>query len=59
MIVGLMFVVFRIVRDTKTGVVLSTDDYFYKNGHYQFVPEELPKAHKNNQDLTEKVLFIN
>lgn len=47
------------MRDAKIGVILSTDDYFRRNGQYQFVPEELPKAHKNNQDMTEKVFIYN
>jgi len=35
----------------------STDDYFYINGHYIFKPDDLPKAHKWNQDRTLKVII--
>ena len=40
----------RIVSEAKVGVVLSTDDYFMRNGQYVFRPEELSSAHKANHD---------
>ena len=40
----------RIVNDAKEGIVLSTDDYFMRNGQYTFRPEELSNAHKANHD---------
>ena len=40
----------RIVSEAKAGVVLSTDDYFMRNGQYVFRPEELSSAHKANHD---------
>ena len=40
----------RIVNEAKVGVVLSTDDYFMRNGQYIFRPEELSNAHKANHD---------
>lgn len=38
----------------ENGVVLSTDDYFMKNGKYQFEPTKLGHYHKLNQDEAEK-----
>ena len=40
----------RIVSEAKVGVVLSTDDYFMRNGQYVFRPEDLSSAHKANHD---------
>ena len=36
------------------GVILSTDDYFMKDGIYDFDPTKLGVYHKNNQDRTEE-----
>ena len=36
------------------GVILSTDDYFMKDGIYDFDPTKLGVYHKNNQDRAEK-----
>ena len=39
------------------GVILSTDDYFMKNGIYNFDPTKLGIYHKNNQDRAEKSMI--
>ena len=36
------------------GVILSTDDYFMKDGMYDFDPTKLGIYHKNNQNRAEK-----
>ena len=36
------------------GVILSTDDYFMKDGMYDFDPTKLGIHHKSNQDRAEK-----
>jgi NEDD4-binding protein 2 len=38
----------------KNGVILSTDDYFMKDGIYNFDPNLLGLNHKLNQEETEK-----
>jgi predicted kinase len=38
----------------EKGVVLSTDDYFMKNGKYDFEPSKLGLYHKQNQEEAEK-----
>lgn len=39
------------------GVILSTDDYFMKDGIYDFDPTKLGIYHKNNQDRAEKSMI--
>ena len=39
------------------GVILSTDDYFMKDGMYYFDPTKLGVYHKNNQDRAEKSMI--
>lgn len=36
--------------------IFEADDYFMKNGHYRFNPSELPFAHKQCFENTEKAL---
>lgn len=37
-------------EDNPSGVILSTDDYFYINGQYQFDVKYLGEAHEWNQN---------
>ncbi|XP_075583789.1 NEDD4-binding protein 2-like 1 isoform X2 [Pelecanus crispus] len=39
----------QLKRDYPSAVILSTDDYFIKNGGYRFEPDLLEDAHKWNQ----------
>jgi NEDD4-binding protein 2 len=41
----------------ENGVILSTDDYFMKDGIYDFDPTKLGIYHKNNQDRAEKSMI--
>jgi hypothetical protein len=48
------FVVDRTLQeDNPGGVILSTDDYFYINGQYQFDVKYLGEAHEWNQNRGE------
>jgi predicted kinase len=38
----------------KGGVVLSTDDFFEKDGRYEFDPRKLPQNHAKNQSRAEE-----
>lgn len=40
----------------KNGVVLSTDDYFMKDGVYDFNPKNLGIYHKMNQEKTKECM---
>lgn len=40
----------------KKGIVLSTDDYFMKNGIYDFDPKKLGVYHKMNQEKTKECM---
>lgn len=45
------FVICRTLQeDNPSGVILSTDDYFYINGQYQFDVKYLGEAHEWNQN---------
>lgn len=45
------FVIHRTLQeDNPSGVILSTDDYFYINGQYQFDVKYLGEAHEWNQN---------
>lgn len=45
------FVILRTLQeDNPGGVILSTDDYFYINGQYQFDVKYLGEAHEWNQN---------
>lgn len=37
-------------EDNPSGIILSTDDYFYINGQYQFDVQYLGEAHEWNQN---------
>lgn len=40
----------------KGGIVLSTDDYFMKDGVYNFEPTKLGEYHKKNQEKTKECM---
>lgn len=42
-------------EDNPSGVILSTDDYFYINGQYQFDVKYLGEAHEWNQNRGKKI----
>lgn len=45
------FIIHRTLQeDNPSGVILSTDDYFYINGQYQFDVRYLGEAHEWNQN---------
>ena len=45
------FIIHRTLQeDNPSGVILSTDDYFYINGQYQFDVKYLGEAHEWNQN---------
>ncbi|KAM6097990.1 NEDD4-binding protein 2-like 1 isoform 1-T1 [Theristicus caerulescens] len=46
----------RLKRDYPSAVVLSTDDFFIKNGVYVFEPDFLEDAHKWNQNRAHKAM---
>lgn len=45
----------RIARE-RGGVVLSTDDYFEKEGRYEFDPSMLTRNHAKNQERAERAM---
>lgn len=45
-----------LVVDILTKVVCSADDYFMKNGKYDFHPEGLPEAHRKCQEKAEAAM---
>ncbi|XP_019496375.1 PREDICTED: NEDD4-binding protein 2 isoform X3 [Hipposideros armiger] len=47
---GKSFLARTLQEDNPNGVVLSTDDYFYINGQYQFDVKYLGEAHEWNQN---------
>ncbi|ELV10433.1 NEDD4-binding protein 2 [Tupaia chinensis] len=47
---GKSFLARTLQEDNPSGVVLSTDDYFYINGQYQFDVRYLGEAHEWNQN---------
>lgn len=50
----ILFVIHRTLQeDNPGGVILSTDDYFYINGQYQFDVKYLGEAHEWNQNRDE------
>lgn len=46
-----IFVIFHrtLLEDNPSGIILSTDDYFYKNGQYQYDANCLGEAHEWNR----------
>lgn len=45
------FIIYRTLQeDNPSGIILSTDDYFYINGQYQFDVKYLGEAHEWNQN---------
>jgi predicted kinase len=44
----------RKIAQDRGGVVLSTDDYFERNGRYEFDPKMLPEYHALNQRRAEE-----
>lgn len=47
----IIFIIHRTLQeDNPSGVILSTDDYFYINGQYQFDVRYLGEAHEWNQN---------
>ncbi|XP_007129301.2 NEDD4-binding protein 2 isoform X1 [Physeter macrocephalus] len=47
---GKSFLARTLQEDNPSGVILSTDDYFYINGQYQFDVKYLGEAHEWNQN---------
>ncbi|XP_060511174.2 NEDD4-binding protein 2 isoform X1 [Panthera onca] len=47
---GKSFLARTLQEDNPSGVILSTDDYFYINGQYQFDVKYLEEAHEWNQN---------
>lgn len=41
---------------SQGGVVFSTDDFFYKDGVYQFDPSKIKEYHEENQKRTEEAM---
>lgn len=50
---GKSFLARTLQEDNPGGVILSTDDYFYINGQYQFDVKYLGEAHEWNQNRDE------
>ncbi|XP_074848737.1 NEDD4-binding protein 2 isoform X2 [Carettochelys insculpta] len=46
---GKSFLARTLLEDNPSGIVLSTDDYFYKNGQYQYDANCLGEAHEWNR----------
>jgi len=44
----------RLLAAAGMGVLLSTDDYFLRNGKYEWKMEDLPKAHTFNQNRSKR-----
>lgn len=42
------------IAKTLGGEVFETDDYWCRNGEYNFIPSKIAKAHQWNQDRVEK-----
>ncbi|XP_037685559.1 NEDD4-binding protein 2 isoform X2 [Choloepus didactylus] len=47
---GKSFLARTLQKDNPAGIILSTDDYFYINGQYQFDVKYLGEAHEWNQN---------
>ncbi|XP_053528329.1 NEDD4-binding protein 2 isoform X2 [Artibeus jamaicensis] len=47
---GKSFLARTLQEDNPSGIILSTDDYFYINGQYQFDAKYLGEAHEWNQN---------
>ncbi|XP_063096716.1 NEDD4-binding protein 2 isoform X2 [Cavia porcellus] len=47
---GKSFLARTLQQDNPTGIILSTDDYFYINGQYQFDVKYLEEAHEWNHN---------
>lgn len=39
----------NLLEDNPGGIILSTDDYFYKHGQYHYDPDCLGEAHEWNR----------
>ncbi|XP_074922610.1 NEDD4-binding protein 2 isoform X2 [Chelonoidis abingdonii] len=46
---GKSFLARALLEDNPSGIILSTDDYFYKNGQYQYDANCLGEAHEWNR----------
>ncbi|TFK14862.1 NEDD4-binding protein 2 [Platysternon megacephalum] len=46
---GKSFLARTLLEDNPSGIILSTDDYFYKNGQYQYDANCLGEAHEWNR----------
>ncbi|XP_069780987.1 NEDD4-binding protein 2 isoform X2 [Narcine bancroftii] len=45
-----------LVQQGPNGIILSTDDYFYQNGNYQFNPNFIGEAHQWNQKRAKEAM---
>lgn len=53
---AIYFLIFHrtLLEDNPDGIILSTDDYFCKNGQYHYDPDCLGEAHDWNRKRGEK-----
>ncbi|XP_044537679.1 NEDD4-binding protein 2 [Gracilinanus agilis] len=53
---GKSFLARKLLEENPNGVILSSDDFFYKNGQYQFDGNLLGEAHEWNQKRAKEAL---
>ncbi|XP_068924232.1 NEDD4-binding protein 2 isoform X2 [Petaurus breviceps papuanus] len=53
---GKSFLARKLVEENPNGIILSSDDFFYKNGQYQFDGNLLGEAHEWNQKRAKEAL---
>ncbi|KFW04128.1 NEDD4-binding protein 2 [Eurypyga helias] len=51
---GKSYLARTLLEDNPGGIILSTDDYFYKHGQYHYDPDCLEEAHDWNRKRGEK-----
>ncbi|XP_074131394.1 NEDD4-binding protein 2 isoform X2 [Sminthopsis crassicaudata] len=53
---GKSFLARKLLEENPNGIILSSDDFFYKNGQYQFDGNLLGEAHEWNQKRAKEAL---